>query len=147
VEEDFAVWEIGEFVDEAGGFDLFVAAVVVKRTGGDVGSTLFAELVLELAPLAAVDFRVLSDGITGQEGVGGIGKVGGGGEVTTVEAGVGESFGWARASLARGLCASAFLGLALLTVWESGRSRGRAGFGCRSKRCSLGARLGWRDSR
>ncbi len=63
VGEDFAVFEAGDLVDDAGGFDLFVAAVVINSAGQHGGVAAFADFIFEAAPRAPVELRVLRDGI------------------------------------------------------------------------------------
>ena len=92
MDEDLAVGEVSDFENVAGGFDLVVAAVVVDGAGYHVGGVLLAELVFQSAPFASVEGGFLRDSITGEEGVYGIGEIGGGGEVAAVEACIGEGF-------------------------------------------------------
>ena len=87
-----AVFEESDLEDLAGGFDRFVTAVIVNGPGDDGSWAVAADSVFEFPPFAPVEFSVLCDGITYEEGIGGVGEVGGGGEVSAVEAGVCEGF-------------------------------------------------------
>ena len=94
--ENLAVFKDGQLVEKTRGFQLFVTAIGVNGAGEDADGAEFADFVFEGAPLAPIEGLNLRHGVACKECVLRFREVGGGGQMTAVEAGVGEGAGWER---------------------------------------------------